>query len=92
VALERAWLASPVGVEVEAEVLRGLDPRHDAGHVVEVELASGAEAVDHLLQPGGAALGVGSDDDVGRSRPERESRGIALVRDERRHALEQLGE
>ena len=73
----RRWLLNPRGYrvaafEIEAEVVRGLDPRHDARDVVEVHVAARAQAVKNLLQPRRAAFAVRRDDDVVRPRLERE--------------------
>ena len=78
VGFEGAGLGDLVGVEVEAEVGGDFDEGDDAGDVVEVDVAAGAEAVDDLLDPGGAAFGEGGDDDVGGSELEGEAGGEAL--------------
>src|SRR6516165_3566515 len=56
--------ATLLGVEIDAEQFSSLDPRHDAGNVVEIHIPPGAEAVKRLLQPRGAGFAERRDDDV----------------------------
>jgi hypothetical protein len=48
-AFEAARFTALRRFEIEAEVVRGLDPRHDARNVVEVHVAARAQAVKNLL-------------------------------------------
>jgi hypothetical protein len=68
--------------QVDADGHGGLDPGDDAGDVVEVHVAAGAQGVEDLLQPGGAALAVGRDDHVARPRAPAGDRGADLGVDE----------
>jgi len=52
----------------------------DARYVVEIHVAAGAQGVEGLLQPGGAALAEWSDDDVGGARPVRLDRSREVFR------------
>ena len=69
-ALECPRLAKLGGVEIEAEGVGRLDPRHDARDIVEVQIAASAQCVHDLLEPGRPALRVGRDQDVRRLRLE----------------------
>src|SRR5205085_3123669 len=79
VTLEGARLAALCPIEIETEIGRRFDPRHDTRDVVEVEIASGPQTVDHLLEPRRTALGIRRDDHVGRARDEPETRGKARL-------------
>ena len=64
-ALVAARLPALRRVEVEAEFVRGFDPRNHARDVVEVHVAAGSQAVEDLLDPRRAAFAVRRDDHVG---------------------------
>jgi len=49
VTLEGARLAALCPIEIEAEIGRRFDPRHDTRDVVKVEIATGPQTVDHLF-------------------------------------------
>jgi hypothetical protein len=69
--LERTRFCALFCVEIETEIVSCLDPRHDARDAVEIEIATSAQAVHHLLQPRRAALGIRRDDHIARSSCER---------------------
>ena len=58
-ALEAAGLGALGRLDVEAAGDRHLDPGDDAGDVVEVHVAAGAQGMEDLLQPGCAAFAEG---------------------------------
>src|SRR5712691_4429640 len=85
VALEGTRLCALLCVEIEAEIISGLDPWHDTRDVVEIEIATCSQAVHDLLQPGCAALGIRRDDHIRRAWHEAQPRVVALGRNQTPH-------
>ena len=77
-ALERTRSGHLRSFEIESEIVRRLDPGNHSRDVVESHVATSPETVNDLLQPGGAGLGVRRQDDVGRSRRERQAASYAV--------------
>src|SRR5687768_8321965 len=58
------WTSDLWCINVDACVVCHVDPRHNAGDLVEVHGATRAQTVDDLLHPGGTAFWRRHDEDV----------------------------
>lgn len=61
---EAARLGALRRVEIDTHRHGRLNPGHDPGDIVEIHVAAGAQGMENLLQPRGAALGEGRDDHI----------------------------
>ena len=90
VRLERARRPRLLAVRIDADVERALQPGHDAADLLEVHRPCAAQPVHDLLEPGGAALRIGRDEDVVRASLERQAALERLGGAERPEAIEHL--
>jgi hypothetical protein len=65
-ALEGSKSTGLRGSEIKAHVMSHLDEGNNLTHVIEAHIAACAQAMDNLLHPGGAALGIGRNEEIAR--------------------------